>query len=210
MSSATRARGAQLFAAMEQRHLAIAEPDIVEHGEGRGEAQLLRHQRDAEFLRVLRTGNRDRLAVDAHRAFIGRIESGDDLDQRALAGAVLAADGAHLASLEREADVLEDRVRPEPLGDTGYGENGHQALVRAACGELIDVVFGDAVDRNDLVFLQRLAVEIGGDLLGRELGFLGRDLRRRAVLLARPDVDDAVLHAVAGDHDDALLGDAER
>ncbi len=46
---------AEFFAAVEQRHLAIAEPDVVEHRKSGREAQLLRHQRDAEFLRVLGT-----------------------------------------------------------------------------------------------------------------------------------------------------------
>ena len=44
---------AKSLAPVEQRYLAIAKPDIIEHRQCRSEAQLLRHQRDAKLLRML-------------------------------------------------------------------------------------------------------------------------------------------------------------
>src|SRR6186997_765424 len=80
--------------------------------------------------------------------------------------------------------------------------------VRATGGELVDVLLVDSVHRHHLILLHRFAVEMTGDLLGRSLGFFRGNLGGGTVLLAGPDVQDAVLHAVAGDHDDALVGDA--
>ena len=63
---------AKLLAPVEQRHLAVAEPDVVEHRQRRREAQLLRDQRDAELLRVLRIGDFGRRAVNQDGAAVGR------------------------------------------------------------------------------------------------------------------------------------------
>ncbi len=109
---------AQALAPMKQRHLAVAEPDVVEHRQGGREAQLLRHQRDAEFLSVLRILNSGRLVVDQDHALIRRVQARQNFDEGAFAGAVLAADGVDLARIKRQADVLENRVGSEPLGDS--------------------------------------------------------------------------------------------
>ena len=63
---------AEFLAAVEQRHLAVAEPDVVEHRQCRSKAQLLRHQRDAKLLRVLGIADLDRLAVDQNDAGVGQ------------------------------------------------------------------------------------------------------------------------------------------
>src|SRR6185503_14276345 len=76
---------AQFLAAVEQRHLAIAEPDVVEYGQRRSQAQLLRDQRDAKFLRVQRGRDRGWLAVNQYDAAIDLMYAGEHLDQRALA-----------------------------------------------------------------------------------------------------------------------------
>jgi hypothetical protein len=52
------------------------------------------------------------------------VHTGDDLDKRALARAVLAANRADLASIERQRDVLENLIRAEPLGESFDGEDG--------------------------------------------------------------------------------------
>ena len=116
---------AQIAPAMEQRHLPVAEPDIVEHGKRGREAELLRDESDAESLRVLRVVDDRRHAVDRDRPGIGRVHAGNDLDQRALACAVLAADRADLAGIDAQADVLQHLVRSEPLRHTLCGEDGH-------------------------------------------------------------------------------------
>ena len=93
----------KFLAAVKQRHLAVAEPDVVQHRERRSEAQLLCHQRDAELLRVLRIADLDRLAIDADDTGIGRVHAGDDFHQRALACSVFAADRADFLRIERDS-----------------------------------------------------------------------------------------------------------
>ena len=115
---------AKFLAAMKQRYLAVAEPDVVEHGERGREAQLLRHQRDAELLRVQRARDCGRLAVNQDDAAVDLMHAGEHLDQRALARAVLAADGADFLGADRQRDVLENLVRAEPLGHPFDSENG--------------------------------------------------------------------------------------
>ena len=114
----------EFLAAVEQRHLAVAEPDVVEDGERRREAQLLRHQRDAEFLRVQGARDRRWLAVNQDDAAVDLMHAGENLHERALARAILAADGAYLLGVDRQRDVLENLVRAEPFGHPFDSENG--------------------------------------------------------------------------------------
>ena len=58
-----------------------------------------------------------RLAVEGDLALGGREVAGDDLDQRRLAGAVVAHQPEHLAGLDREIDTLQRLDRAEMLGD---------------------------------------------------------------------------------------------
>jgi hypothetical protein len=113
------------LAAVKQRGFAVTKPDIVEHRKRRSEAELLRHQRDAKRLGVVRVNDFGRRAVNANHPAVSRMHPGDDLDQRALARAVLAANRADLAGIQRERDVLENLVRAEPLGESFDGEDGH-------------------------------------------------------------------------------------
>src|SRR4029079_4887111 len=78
-------------------------------------------------------------------------------------------------------------------------------LVRAAGGELVEVLLVDAVHRHELILLYLIAVEMRSDLLCRDLGLFGRDLCGCGELLAGLDVDHAVLHAVAADDHDTLV-----
>ncbi len=73
-----------------------------------------------------------RLAVDQDDAFVDLVHAGEDLDQRALARAVLAADGADFLRVDRQRDVLENRVRAEPLGCAFDGEDRRRRSTRAA------------------------------------------------------------------------------
>src|SRR6185437_10833026 len=110
-------RLAQMAAAMEQRDLAVAEPDIVLDRERRRERELLRDERDAKRLRLERMADVVPGAVDAHAAGIGAIDAGQKLDERALAGAVLAADRVNLAGAEGERGALQHHIGAEALGD---------------------------------------------------------------------------------------------
>ena len=121
---------------MKERHVAIAEPDIVEHRQRGRKAQLLGHQSDTERLRVLRVDNCGRFPIDENHAAVRRMHAGDDLDQRALARAVLAADRADFRSLQRQGDIPENFVDAEPLGDPFNGKDAfcHFGTASAASG----------------------------------------------------------------------------
>src|SRR5690606_24885410 len=57
-------------------------------------------------------------------AGIGRVQSGEDLHQRRLAGTVLAAHAEHLAGMKVEGDVVESLDTGEGLGDRPDLEQG--------------------------------------------------------------------------------------
>ena len=56
-------------------------------------------------------------AVETDLAVRRREVAGDDLDQRRLAGAVVAHEPQHFAGLDREIDALQRLDRAEMLGD---------------------------------------------------------------------------------------------
>ena len=58
-------------------------------------------------LAAIGSGKRDLAAVIADRALVGLDDAGDDLDQRRLAGAVLAEHGVDRALAAGEIDVLQ-------------------------------------------------------------------------------------------------------
>ena len=70
----------------------------------------------------------------AHAAGIGLDHAGDDLDQRRLAGAVLAQHGVDLAALAGEVDALQGAHTAIALGDAGQCEEGTLRLDRILHG----------------------------------------------------------------------------
>src|SRR5690606_2892276 len=80
------------------------------------EAARLRHEAD-ERVRLVRLALHVG-AGDRHRAVVLRDEPGEDLEGRALAGAVGADVAEHLAGRDREGDVGEDLLPVEGLADT--------------------------------------------------------------------------------------------
>src|SRR5690606_16880929 len=54
-------------------------------------------------------GAGDRLAVDDHRALIGSVEAGENVQHRGLAATRMADHAAELATVERQPEILEDR-----------------------------------------------------------------------------------------------------
>ena len=56
-------------------------------------------------------------AVDEQSPLVRRVHAGEDLDQRRLAGAVVAEDAEHLAGVDVRGDVLEGDHVPEVLAD---------------------------------------------------------------------------------------------
>jgi hypothetical protein len=65
-----------------------------------------------------------RLAVQLDLAFVGRDGAADRLDQRRLAGAVVADDGEDFAGIEVEIGVIERGDAAVALDQPAGGENG--------------------------------------------------------------------------------------
>ena len=96
-----------------------AQEQVVRHREGRNELQLLVNDGDAAIRRITR-GPQDGIdTVEAHVARRRPLDACEDLDQRGLAGAVLADQGVHVARQQPEVDAVE-RHRPRiGLGHAG-------------------------------------------------------------------------------------------
>jgi hypothetical protein len=107
--------------------------DVLGDGQLREQQQFLIDGRDPGRLRLLRRGEIGRLAVERHRAGIGPVHARHDLDQRRLAGAILAKQRMHFACLDVEADV---RQRP------------HAGKRFADAGELKDSVHAASLARH--------------------------------------------------------------
>ena len=84
-----------------------ANPDVLRHRHKVHQVEFLMDHRDAVSQRVERRGQADFLALEPERAGVGRVDAGDDLHQRRLAGAVLAHQRMDMAALQAERDVVE-------------------------------------------------------------------------------------------------------
>jgi hypothetical protein len=62
---------------------------------------------------------------ERHAAGVGRLDPGQDLHQRRLAGAVLADQRVHLAGLEVEVDARQRGDLAEALVDAGHLQQAH-------------------------------------------------------------------------------------
>ena len=93
------------------------EEHVLDDVEVVAEREILVHDLDSEPGRVLRTVDRDRLAVEEDLTGIRGVDAGDALDQRRLAGAVVAHEGHDLAGAHLEVDVCQGLHRAEALRD---------------------------------------------------------------------------------------------
>src|SRR3954462_15562234 len=90
------------------------------------ECEVLVDDLDAERRGVVRRAQRGRLAVEQHFARIIRLDACEPLDQRGLAGAVVADERAHLAGVDLHVHALEHLDGPEALADvTQLDESCH-------------------------------------------------------------------------------------
>ena len=93
------------------------ERDVLGDGERLEQREVLEHHADAETAGGGRAGDGDRLALPADLA-LGRLQRAvDDLDQRRLAGAVLAEQRVDFAGHDGEVDAVVGPQRAEVLGD---------------------------------------------------------------------------------------------
>ena len=83
----------------------------------RREAQLLLHHSDAERVRLLRRQSGDRSPVHQDLAAVGPQRARQEVDQRALARAVLAEQSVDAAADELDRDLAEHGIAEERLRD---------------------------------------------------------------------------------------------
>jgi hypothetical protein len=67
--------------------------------------------------------DRDDITVEEDLTFIERVNAADALDQRRLAGAVIAEKGQYLAAIRIETDILEGMDRAKALLRMTDGKN---------------------------------------------------------------------------------------
>ena len=96
--------------------------DVVGDTEVRQQRQFLEHADEAVPHRVERVDEMHRLAVHLHNAAVGPHRAGDDLDQSALAGAVLAQHGVDGAPPAGEIDAVERGHPAVPLAHVAQAQ----------------------------------------------------------------------------------------
>ncbi len=84
--------------------------------------QVLVHDLDAEPCGLAGTVDSHALAFEADFTLVERVDPGDPLDQRGLAGAVVADEPHDLTAADLEVDVVQGLHRPEGLRNPGAGE----------------------------------------------------------------------------------------
>ncbi len=97
------------------RYLLPAEKEVGDDVEVVAEREVLVDGRDPQFGRVLRPVDPHLPPLEAHRAAVGGIDAGDRLDQRRLAGPVVADEAHDLAGADGEVDPVQRLDRAEPL-----------------------------------------------------------------------------------------------
>src|SRR5205814_6108692 len=99
----------------------VVEEEVLRDGHPRHQRQLLKDGGDPERTRFVRAAELDLRPPDAERARVRPKNAAQDLDHRALAGAVFADERMHLAEVRAERGVQErahaaERTRDaEPL-----------------------------------------------------------------------------------------------
>jgi hypothetical protein len=94
--------------------------DVLRDREVGHQVELLVDDADPELLGVLGTVDGHPLPVEEELALVGRVDAGQQLHQRGLAGAVLADQRQHLAAAQVEVHVLERLDAGEALGDPAH------------------------------------------------------------------------------------------
>ncbi len=107
-------------------HLA-PEEDIGGNIEIVGERQILVDGLDAFLARVDRQGEMAASALKINLALVGLVDAGDALDERRLAGAVVAEQSHNLAGKDVPAHRIDRRQAAEALGHlaNGKGRTAH-------------------------------------------------------------------------------------
>ena len=103
--------------------------DVLSHREGGDQAHLLEDHRDARAPRRIGRVLGERAAIDLDGACIGRVNSVEHLQDRALASTVLTEERVDLTLLHREAYIVERPHAPERLRHARHVDDaGHRTL----------------------------------------------------------------------------------
>ena len=117
----------------EREEASLADAQVLEHAQGRHEAEILVHEAHAELAELPgRERQPDGRAVDEQLAGVGLVEAGQDLDQRRLARAVLPEEAMDLPGEHVEVDVAQrlgpaealrqgPQRQPRRLREVGHG-----------------------------------------------------------------------------------------
>ncbi len=101
----------------------VAEEDVLGDGQARRPGRAPgRSSRCRGCIAAVGVRQRDRLAAPADLALVGLVRAGQHLDQRRLAGAVLAEQAVHLAGADVEVDAAERPHARELLHDAAHLE----------------------------------------------------------------------------------------
>ena len=117
----------------------LAERDVLRDRERRDEPEVLVHHPDPRVERVAGRRELDRLAVEQDLALVRPVEAGEDVRERALAGAVLAEQRVHLADRDLEVDAVVRDDAGEALRDPVH-RHCQAAPVGAAVAECVDAI----------------------------------------------------------------------
>ena len=104
-----------------------ADEDVLRNGEIGKEGGMLVDDGDALALRVDRPEDRRLGPVPQDLAGIGLIDAAEDLDERALARAVLAGERMHAPALKGETDIAQDLDGPEAFRNAAKLDQGNHA-----------------------------------------------------------------------------------
>ena len=101
-----------------------AEKDVLGDRQIGRDAELLMHHGDAGRVRIARRAEMGFLPVEHEAAREFRMHAGDDLHQRAFAGAVFADETMDLAGVQREVDTAKRLDAAEGFRDASQFEDG--------------------------------------------------------------------------------------
>jgi hypothetical protein len=101
----------------EQRPRLAADKDVLHHRQIRHQVQFLIDDGNADLLGVVWVVDVQRLAAEKEFAAVHRVDAGEDLHQRRLAGAVLADQPENLAGGDMETHIFQRLHTGEGLAD---------------------------------------------------------------------------------------------
>jgi hypothetical protein len=99
-----------------------ADEDVLGHGQGGDQVELLVDRDDPALLRVERARELDALALELDPALVRRLGTRQDLQERRLAGTVLAQKRMDLARCHREVDTVDGEHAGKGLPDAGHAQ----------------------------------------------------------------------------------------